>query len=150
MHSFYQISWVAIIRGGNWLDENFSSWESPVRELSGWDFSGCQFSGWEFSWMGVVLVGVFQVWVFLDGSCPGGDFPGGSFPGLKSSRWDLSWMAIFFGGNFPGGNCPVGIIRVVIFWMGVFMLPYKSQMNGLMFPVIIRPIIIICLISGYL
>ena len=49
MHWFYQISWVAIIQGSNWLDENFSRWEFPGWEWSGWGISRRQFYGWEFS-----------------------------------------------------------------------------------------------------
>ena len=124
LHSFYQISWVAIIRGGNWLDENFSRWEFPVWELCGW-----QFSGWEFSWVGVVWVGIFWVGVFLDESCPGGNFSGGSFPGWELSSWDLSWVEIFFGGSFPDGNCPVRIIRVAIFQVRVFILTKWAGLN---------------------
>ena len=62
---------MAIIRGGNWLDENFSRRESPVWDLSGWEFSRVgvvlvgifrvEFSGWEFSWVGAVRVGIFRV-----------------------------------------------------------------------------------------
>ena len=72
MHSSYQISWVAIIQGSNWLDENFSRWKFPEWELSGWEISRWQFFGWEFSWLGVVRVGIFWVGVFL-------------------GRWELSW-----------------------------------------------------------
>ena len=67
--------------------------------------------------------------VFLGGSCPGGNFPGGSFSGWELSTWDLSWVGIFFGRSFMGGNCPVGIIRVTIFGVGVFMLPNKIPMR---------------------
>ena len=70
MHSFYQISWVTIIRGGNWLGENFSR-----REVAEWELSG-----WEFSWGGVVRVGVF-----LGGNCPGGTNPG----------WEFSFVEVF-------------------------------------------------------
>ena len=124
---------MAIIRGGNWLDDHFSRWESSVWELSGWEFSGWEFCGWDFSWVGLVQMEIFLVGVLLGGSCPGGNFPGGScpggnfpsgsFPGWELSRWDLSWVEIFFGGSFPAGNCPAGINRVAIFWVGVFMLP---------------------------
>ena len=81
---------MAIIRGGNWLDENFSRWESPVLELS----------GWEFSWVVVVRVGIFQVGVFLGGNCAGGTYPGWEFSlvevfrveivRLESSGWEFS------------------------------------------------------------
>ena len=92
---FYHISWVAIIRGGNWLDEKFSRWEFPGRELSGW-----QFFGWDFSW-----VGIFRVRVFLGGNCPGGTCLGWEFSlvevfrvgivqwessGLEFSEWEFS------------------------------------------------------------
>ena len=86
---FYQISWVAIIRGGNWLDEYFSRWEFP-----GWEISGCQFSGWEFSWVGIVQVGLILR---------------GNFLWWKFSEWELS------GGNHPGGNFPGGNFHVTIF-----------------------------------
>ena len=109
---------MAIIWGGNWLDEHFSRWESPVRDLSRWEFSG-----WEFSWVGVVGMEIFRVGGFLGGSCPSGNFPVESFLGWELSEWDLSWVRIFFGGSFPGGNCPVGIIWVAIFQVGIFMLP---------------------------
>ena len=49
--------------------------------------------------------------------------PDGSFPGWELSRCGLSWVEIFFGGFFWGENFPVGIIRVAIFRVGVFMLP---------------------------
>ena len=54
----------------------------------------------------------------------GGHFQGGNSPGWEFSGWGLSLVGIFFGGGLSGGNCPVGIIRVAIFWVGVFMLPY--------------------------
>ena len=63
-------------------------------------------------------MGVFQVGVILGGNFPSGNCPSGSYPGCELSRWELSWMEIFFGGSFPGGNCPRGIIRV-----GVFLVP---------------------------
>ena len=68
-------------------------------------------------------MGIFWVDVFLVGSCPGENFLGGSFPGWELSKWDLSWVGIFFGESFPGGNCSVEIIQVAIFRVGVFMLP---------------------------
>ena len=67
---------------------------------------------------------IFRVGIALGGNFPGGNCPGGSYPGWEFSRWELSWMGIFFGGSFPGVNCPVGIIRVAIFRVGVFMIPY--------------------------
>ena len=73
--------------------------------------------------MGDIRVGIFWVDVFLVGSCPGENFLGGSFPGWELSKWDLSWVGIFFGESFPGGNCSVEIIQVAIFRVGVFMLP---------------------------
>ena len=76
-----------------------------------WELSGDNFPG------GSCLGGNFP-----GGSCPGGNFPSGSFPGWKLSRWDLSWVGIFFGRSFLGGNCLVGIIRVAISQVGVFML----------------------------
>ena len=35
-------------------------------------------------------------------------------------------MGIFLGRNFLGGNCPVEIIRVVIFRVGVFLVAISS------------------------
>ena len=35
-------------------------------------------------------------------------------------------MGIFFGDGFPGENCLWGIIRVAIFWVGVFLVPYDA------------------------
>ena len=108
MHSFYQISWVAIIQGDNWLDENFSRWGSV------WELSVR-----EFSWVGVVQVGVFWVEVFLGGSCPGGNFLGGSCPGGNFLGGSCP------GGNFLGGNCPGGTYPgwgfslVEVFWVGI-------------------------------
>ena len=60
--------------------------------------------------------------IFFGGSFPGENCPGGSYPG-----WELSWVGIFFGGSLPGGNCPGGIIRVGIFRMGVFLVPFVSD-----------------------
>ena len=60
---------------------------------------------------------------FPVGNYPGGNFPGGSFPGWELPRWELSWVGIFFGESFRGGNCPVGIIRLAVFWVVVSMLP---------------------------
>ena len=88
---FIKLAGWLIIRGGNWLDENFSRWESSVWELSGW-----QFSGWEFSWVGVVRVGIVQVGLIL----------GGNFLWRKCSGWELP------GGNHPGGNFPGGSFHV--------------------------------------
>ena len=50
--------------------------------------------------------------------------------GLQLSGVAISWVEIllggnFLGGNFSGGNCPVGIVRVASFWVGVFMLSLK-------------------------
>ena len=52
--------------------------------------------------------------VFLGGSCPCGNFLGRSFPGWELSRWDLSWVRIFFGGSFPGGSFHVTLIETII------------------------------------
>ena len=78
---------------------------------------------------GLQLSGVESIWVriFLGRNFPGGNCPGWEFSGWELS-WELSWVwifrvGIFFGGSFPGGNCPVGIIRVAICRVGVFMLP---------------------------
>ena len=104
MHSSYQISWVAIIQGSNWLDENFSRWKFPEWELSGWEISRWQFFGWEFSWLGVVRVGIFWVGVFLGGNCPGGTYPGWEFSSVEIFwvgivRWESSgWK--FYGWEF--------------------------------------------------
>ena len=68
------ISWVAFIRGGNWLEENFSR-----REFPGWELSRWQFSGWELSWMGIFRVGIVRVGVILGGNCPDGSYPGWKF-----------------------------------------------------------------------
>ena len=35
-------------------------------------------------------------------------------------------VGVFFGGSFPDENCPVGIIRVTVFWVGVSMLPRRG------------------------
>ena len=91
------------MQGGNWLDENFSMWESPCGnypagdflggnflggsfpgwELSGWELAGGEFAGWEFSWVRIAQVGLIL---------------GGNFLCWKFSKWELS------GGNHPGGN----------------------------------------------
>ena len=36
-------------------------------------------------------------------------------------------MEIFLGENFPGRNCPVGIIWVAIFRVGVFLVPSTAE-----------------------
>ena len=110
LHSFYQISWMAIIQGGNWLDENFPGGNLlcgnypggsfSVWELSGWNFSGWQFSRWQFSWVGVVLVGIFWVGVFLGRNCAGGTYPGWEFSLVEVFRvgifrWESSVCQIF-------------------------------------------------------
>ena len=95
---------MAIIQGDNWLDENFSRWES-VRELS----------VREFSW-----VGVFRLRVFLGGSCPGGNFPGGSFPGWELSRWEFSWVGVVQVGIFWEFSW-VGIVQVRLILGGNFL-----------------------------
>ena len=79
-------------------------------------------------WIGVIRVGIFWVVIILGGNFPGGNCLGESYPGLKFSEWELSgwelsWAGFFQGGNFPGGNCSVGIIRLAIFWVGVFLVP---------------------------
>ena len=79
-------------------------------------------------WVGIFQVGIFQVGIILGRSFPNGNFPGGSYPGWEfsgweSSGWELSWMRIFFVGRFPGGNCLGRIIRMGIFWVGVFLVP---------------------------
>ena len=67
---------------------------------------GLQLSGVEIIWAGIFL---------------GRNFPSGNCPG-----WELSWVGIFVRGSFPGRNCPVGIIRVAVFRVGVFMLPFSQ------------------------
>ena len=94
--------------------------------------------------MGIIRVAIFRgailrVGAFLGGSFPGGsfsgwelcrwNFPGGSFPGWKLSMWDLSLVGIFFGGIFSRGNCPVRIIRMTVFRVGIFMLPKEKRIN---------------------
>ena len=32
-------------------------------------------------------------------------------------------VGVILGEHFPGRNCPVGIIRVAVFWVGVFLVP---------------------------
>ena len=61
-------------------------------KYSGWEFSRREFSKWELS----------SEWEF--------------------SGWDLSRVRIFPGGNFLCGNCPVGIILLALFWVGVFLV----------------------------
>ena len=93
-------------------------------------------------WIRKVQVGVFGVVIFLSrsflgGNCPGGnslggDCPGGSYPGWEFSRWEfsgleLSWVRTFLGRYFPGGNCLVGIIRVAVCQVGVFLVPSLSR-----------------------
>ena len=102
-----------------------------------------EFTGLNIAWVGTILdrifwiaiirvgifwVGIFQVGIILGRSFPNGNFPGGSYPGCEfsgweSSGWELSWMRIFFVGRFPGGNCLGRIIRMGIFWVGVFLVP---------------------------
>ena len=123
---FYQISWVAIIWGGNWLDENFS-------------------------WVGIIRVGnfrvaIFRVGVFLGGSCPGGNFPGGSFPGWELSGWEFpvwefSWVGVVRVGIFLGGNCPGGTYPgwefslVEVFQVGIVRWESSGwQFSGWQFP----------------
>ena len=69
LHSFYQINWMAIIQGSNWLDENF-----PGGNLLCGNYPGAN----------------FPVGVFLCGNYPGVNFPGGSFPGWELSGWEFS------------------------------------------------------------
>ena len=102
-----------IFPGGNLLcgiypGGSFPGWELSWWEFSAWSFPGGSFPGWELS-----------VW----------EFSGWRFPGQELSRWDLSQVGIFFGGSFPGRNCPVGIIRVATFRVGVFMLPFVSYIK---------------------
>ena len=49
--------------------------------------------------------------VFLGGNCPSGSYPG----------WEFSLV-----GGFPGENCPGGIIRVGIFPVRVFLVPFMK------------------------
>ena len=72
---------------------------------------GLQLSGVEIIWAGIFM---------------GRNFPSGNCPGWELSGWELSWVGIFVRGSFPGRNCPVGIIRVAVFRVGVFMLPFSQ------------------------
>ena len=88
---FSQISWVTIIQGGNWLDENFPIWE---------------FSGWELSWVGN------SRWQFSRWSFPGWEFSGWEFCG-----WEFPLMGIFPDGSYPGWEFSlVEVFRVGIVW----------------------------------
>ena len=69
---------------------------------------GLQLSGKTVSWVEIFL---------------GGNFPGGKYPGWEFSGWELSCVGIFLGGNFAGENCPVGIMRVAVFWVEVLLVP---------------------------
>ena len=82
---------------------------------------GWKLPEWEFSWLEI-----FRVVIVLGGNFPDGNCPGGCYPGWELSVWELSWLGIFFGRSFLGGNCSVGIIRVAICRVGVFMLTYFS------------------------
>ena len=90
---------------------------------------------------GLQLCGVTISWVeiFL-----GVNFPGRNYPGWEFFRWELSrcelswvgisqmgivWVEVILGGNFLGRDCPLGIIRVTIFWVGVFMLPFTCSIS---------------------
>ena len=101
---------VAIFRVGAFLGGSFPGGNFPGWEFSGWGFSGWELCGWNF---------------------PGGSF--GNYPGWKLSMWDLSWVGIFFGGIFSRGNCPVRIIRMAVFRVGVFMLPKEKRIKLLNF-----------------
>ena len=41
-------------------------------------------------------------------------------------------MGIFLGGNFSGGICPVGIIRVAILEMKIFLVPNKLVLSSVL------------------
>ena len=79
---------------------------------------GLRLSAVTISWVEIFHVGIILGRNFPDGNCLGG-----SYPGLEFSGWELSQVGIFFVASFVGGNCPVGIIRVAIFRVVVFMLP---------------------------
>ena len=83
---FSQISWVTMIRGGNWLDENFPIWGFSGWGISGWQFSRWSFSGWEFSgWE-------FCGWEFpLMGIFPGVSYPGWEFSLVEVFRVEIVW-----------------------------------------------------------
>ena len=57
--------------------------------------------------MGLVLGGSFQ-----DENFPGGSHSGCEFFEWELCGWELSLVAIFFGGSFPGGIIWVAIFRV--------------------------------------
>ena len=110
----------------------------PQIENKAWEWSYGKYDEQEFTglnivwvgtildgifWIAIIRVGIFWVGIFQVGVILGGSFPGGSYPGWELPEWELSWVGIFFGGGFPGGNCPGGIIRVAIFWVGVFLVP---------------------------
>ena len=80
-------------------------------------------AGWQLSRVAIGWMKIFPGGTYLGGKFPGASCPGGSFPGWELSRWDLSWVGIFFGESFPGRNCPMGIIRVAIFQVEVFLVP---------------------------
>ena len=120
------------------------SWEiTDGNDLNGehdqWKFSGLNIVwvgtilDWIF-WIGVTRVGIFWVVIILGENFPGGNWPGRSYPGCESSGWEfsgweLSWVGIFLGGNFPGRSYPVGIIRVAIFRVWVFLVPENSTLQ---------------------
>ena len=78
--------WVPIIRGGNY--------------------------GWEFSWVEIFRVGIVLGGSFQDENFPGGSHSGCEFFEWELCGWELSLVAIFFGGSFPGGIIWVAIFRV--------------------------------------
>ena len=88
-------------------------------------------AGWQLSGVVIGWMKIFSGGNLLCENYPGGNFLGRSFPGWELSRWDLSWVGIFFGVSFPGGNCLVGIIRVAIFRVGVFMLRKTATSTSL-------------------
>ena len=115
------------------------SWEmTRGNDLNGkhdeWKFSGLNIawvgniSDWIF-WIGVIRVWIFWVVIILGGSFLGCNCPGGSYPGWELSRWELSWVGVFLGGNVLAGSYLVEIIRVKTFWVGGFLVPIKEEGN---------------------
>ena len=79
----------------------------------------------------------------------GGNFLGGNYPGWEFSGWklcgrELSWVGFFLGGNFPGWNCPVGIIQVAIFQVGVFLVPFHRELKQFKFNHMFCDCFVIC------
>ena len=97
--------WIPIIRGGNY--------------------------GWEFSWVEIFRVGIVLGGSFQDENFPGGSHSGCEFFEWELCGWELSLVAIFFGGSFPGGIIWVAIFRVWIFMLLVETLLALVNENSL-------------------